>query len=292
MIKVSIIIPIYNVERYLVQCLQSVVNQTLKDIEIICINDGSTDQSGEILEQFARKDSRIIAINQKNQGVSITRNNGLKMAQGKYIGWVDSDDWIDPDFYQRLYESALKYEADIAMAGYKDIDEQNKTLKTAIRFLKEKAYNNFNKKMKFIEKHMYLWNKIFKKDFLDKCQLYFPENVTYEDVIWLPQIFYKAEKVCTVPNTYYHYRENPNSIVHTTKNDSKKLKDSKNAFFIKDNFIRKNKINWELPFRSRIKIYFLGIPLLKIKENEKSWQLYFFKIPLLKFKKIYYHHYD
>ena len=107
MIKVSVIIPVYNVDKYLEECLQSVCSQTLKDIEIICINDGSTDKSGQILKDFAKKDKRIILIEQENRGVSIARNNGLKAARGEYIGFVDSDDCIDPDFYEKLENACL-----------------------------------------------------------------------------------------------------------------------------------------------------------------------------------------
>ena len=94
-VKVSVIIPLYNVENYLKQCLDSVVNQTLKEIEIICINDGSTDNSKQILEDYARKDDRIKIINRKNSGQGVARNVGIKYAKGEYIGFVDSDDWVD-----------------------------------------------------------------------------------------------------------------------------------------------------------------------------------------------------
>ena len=117
--KISVIIPVYNVERFLKKCLESVINQTLSDLEIICINDGSTDKSLSILNSFAQKDNRIIVINQDNQGQSCARNAGLSIATGKYIGFVDSDDWIDLDFYEKLYNTAKKYNADIAAAGIK-----------------------------------------------------------------------------------------------------------------------------------------------------------------------------
>ena len=113
--KISIIVPVYNVEKYLERCLDSLINQTLKDIEIICINDGSTDNSSEILKEYAKKDSRIIIINQNNQGISVARNNGMNKAKGKYIGFVDSDDWVDLDFFEKLYKAAEKHNAQIAV---------------------------------------------------------------------------------------------------------------------------------------------------------------------------------
>ena len=102
-IKVSIIIPVYNVEKYLQKCLESLVNQTLKEIEIICINDGSTDKSEEILKIFAQKDDRIIVVNKENEGQSVARNVGIKLAKGEFLGFVDSDDWVDLDFFEKLY---------------------------------------------------------------------------------------------------------------------------------------------------------------------------------------------
>ena len=112
--KVSIIVPVYNVEKYLEKCLDSLVNQSLHDIEIICVNDGSKDDSLDILEKYAKKDSRIKIINKQNQGLSAARNDGLKVAAGEYVGYVDSDDWVDLNFYEKLYESAKKYNAEIA----------------------------------------------------------------------------------------------------------------------------------------------------------------------------------
>ena len=104
MTKVSIIVPVYNVEKYLERCLDSLINQTLTNIEIVCINDGSTDNSGKILDDYAAKDNRIKVIHQNNAGQAVARNNGLKIANGNYINFVDSDDWVDLDFIEKLYK--------------------------------------------------------------------------------------------------------------------------------------------------------------------------------------------
>ena len=117
-IKISVIVPVFNAEKYLKMCLNSLVSQTLKNIEIICIDDGSTDNSLAILDKFKSKDDRIKIIKQKNYGVSMARNNGISEAQGEYIGFVDADDWVDKDFFEKLYNAAQKYNADIATAGY------------------------------------------------------------------------------------------------------------------------------------------------------------------------------
>lgn len=115
--KVSIIVPVYNVEKYLRKCIDSLVNQTLNDIEIICINDGSTDKSLKILKEYKNKDSRIILLNQENSGQSVARNRGIEIAKGEYLGFVDPDDWIDLDYYEKLYNAAIGTNADIATAG-------------------------------------------------------------------------------------------------------------------------------------------------------------------------------
>lgn len=105
-IKISVIVPVFNAEKYLKMCLNSLVSQTLKNIEIICIDDGSTDNSLAILDKFKSKDNRIKIIKQKNYGVSMARNNGISEAQGEYIGFVDADDWVDKDFFEKLYNAA------------------------------------------------------------------------------------------------------------------------------------------------------------------------------------------
>lgn len=116
-IFVSIIVPVYNVEKYLARCLNSLIEQTLYEIEIICVDDGSTDNSPKILKQYADKYPNIKIITQTNKGLSAARNTGMNHAQGKYIGFVDSDDWIDKDFYEKLFYTAQKYNASISAAG-------------------------------------------------------------------------------------------------------------------------------------------------------------------------------
>ncbi len=115
--KVSIIVPVYNVENYLNRCLDSLINQSFDDIEIICINDGSTDRSLEILKDYEKKDNRVKIINKENSGVSNCRNKGIKVSNGEYIVFVDSDDWIDIDTYEIMMDNIIKYNADIAVSN-------------------------------------------------------------------------------------------------------------------------------------------------------------------------------
>lgn len=116
--KVSVIVPVYNVENYIRKCLDSIISQTLKDIEIILVDDGSEDNSGKICDEYAEKDSRIIVIHQKNNGLSNARNTGLNIASGEYIGFVDSDDYIKSEMYSEMYQTAEKTDADMVLCNY------------------------------------------------------------------------------------------------------------------------------------------------------------------------------
>ena len=134
-IKVSVIIPVYNVELYLLKCLDSLKNQSLKEIEIICINDGSTDSSGKILDEYLKKDNRIQVINKINEGQGIARNIGIDIAKGEYIGFVDPDDWINAKKKKKMYNQAKNINSDIVICDYsKHFENSNKT--TVQKFFK------------------------------------------------------------------------------------------------------------------------------------------------------------
>ena len=138
MTAVSVIVPVYNTEGFLQKCLDSLTNQTLEDIEIICVNDGSTDNSLKILEDNAIRDDRIKIINQKNKKQGAARNAGMKIATGEYIGFVDSDDWIDLDFYEKLYNAATRHNFDIALGT--NIRVKKNVNKKRLNITEEKEY--------------------------------------------------------------------------------------------------------------------------------------------------------
>ncbi len=212
---VSVIIPVYNVEQYLRQCLDSVVNQTLRNIEIICVNDGSTDGSLEILKEYAKDDSRIIVIDKENEGVSATRNKGIETARGEYIGFVDSDDWIDLNYYEVLYNAAKIQDADLA--------------KTTVNF--NKYNNNFSpdrrrnapviqayshNKLLYINDGLgVVWNSIYKLSYIKKYNLVFDNTLhAMEDVFFTAQAIYYSKKSIPVLGTNYNHRnENGLGIV-------------------------------------------------------------------------------
>lgn len=284
MTKVSIIVPVYNVEKYLSECLDSLISQTLSDIEIICINDGSKDSSLEILEKYAQKDKRIVVINQENSGVSTARNTGMKCANGEYIGFIDSDDWIDSDFYEKLYNSAKNNDADITVASiirYRKIEQ-----KYRVKYIKEKAFTDLQDKISAcsVPRICYVWNKLYRKELIQD-DLFTP-NVYFEDVIWLPNIIKKANKVVTVDGINYYYRVNNDSIVK--RPSKKKQQDNYYAKKKMVEFFNENNLKLTKKERTLVKCSysFFNIPLLKIKEID-NYLLYllFDLIPIAKIKK-------
>ncbi len=232
MVKVSIIVPVYNVEKYLSKCLESLINQTLKDIEIICVNDGSIDNSLDILKNFAQKDPRIKIIDKQNEGVAIARNIALEQATGEYIGFVDSDDYIDLDYFEKLYNTATKNNSDIAVTSIlkhkKYFDKYN------VRYSEEQVAENIQEKIKLCgdKKHFffYAWNKIYKTDLIKNNKIKFSEGQIYEDVMFAMNALYFSNKVVSVPNTKYHYVERNNSLVKYKDKAGKKAEDLTKAY--------------------------------------------------------------
>lgn len=241
--KVSVIIPVYNVEQYLSKCLESVINQTLQDIEIICINDGSTDNSLQILEEYAQKDSRIIVINQQNQGVAAARNKGLEIASGCYIGFVDPDDWVDSDFFEKLYEKSENETIDILKGNFDIVhtDGTTETTKEQEQIEKELQQTNFP----FNSFYSAWLSAIYKKDLIDNYKINFPDTLYLEDIAFLHKFLYVASSFGLVNNTFYHNFKRPDSL--TTKKQDKKMyehcfnsrKDI--AIFLNENEINKDR---------------------------------------------------
>ena len=199
--KISVIIPIYNVEGFLPRCLDSIINQTFDDIEIICVNDGSTDGSLKILEHYADMDKRIKIISQPNAGQSVARNNGLKHVQGEYISFIDSDDWIDKEYYEHLYNLITKKNADIAVANVKITDGQI----VSELGTKNLIANNLDEKLENLSTGG-VWDKIFKTKLFTENNLSFPNGRYYEDnIIALQTAYYSDKMVFTNAVAYYYF---------------------------------------------------------------------------------------
>lgn len=276
MSKVSIIVPVYNVEKYLRKCIDSLINQTLNDIEIICINDGSTDKSIKILKEYKNKDSRIILLNQENSGQSVARNRGIEIAKGEYLGFVDPDDWIDLDYYEKLYNAASTNDTDIAVGGIIRVTGIKK--KKFLNFEKETLTDNTKLKFELcdVPEKSYIWNKIYKTQKLKEINLKFEEGRIFEDCIFTPQALFFLGKMVTVPNIYYYYLRRGNS---TVKQRSEKANaDSIYAHKKASEFIKEHNIDISSfePKTYRYKIF--GVTIFKIRQKGKKKQYALFNI--------------
>lgn len=205
MVKVSIIVPIYNVEKYLAKCLESLVNQTIDSYELILVNDGSTDGSQVIVNEYVTKYPDIIKSYYKtNGGLSSARNHGMKYVTGEYIGFVDSDDWVLPDMFKLMYYNAKNNGSDIGCCGYTEIfsDRENHHIP---RYM---GYKNCRYKIEVVS-----WNKIYKTDFLKKNNLVFLVGVLHEDFDFTTRSLSLTSKVSFIDDYLYIYnRLNQNSI--------------------------------------------------------------------------------
>lgn len=222
--KISVIIPVYNVGPYLRECLDSVVNQTLRDIEIICVNDGSTDNSGAILVEYAARDERIIVITQKNRGLSAARNVGIDAAKGKYIYFIDSDDYIDLDALEVLYNRAEELKLDMLFFDfvyfYDGVEPEPWS------FQREEyngTYLGIELLKKFRDEGTYwvtVWAYLIRREFLQNSGVRYVDGMLHEDMIFTPLLMMKAHQVSHFGCAFYHRRVRPNSIttVHTAKN--------------------------------------------------------------------------
>ncbi len=214
--KISIIIPFNNVENYMEECLKSVINQTLNDIEIILINDASKDKSREIVQNYANNDGRIKIIDidtQKGQGFA--RNRGIETAQGEYIGFVDSDDFIEPDMFELLYNSAKENNTDITMCQAREYDDLNNKYITSDYYslaplgsFKDGVFSAEDTKTNILDINVALWNKIYKKEFLLSTGEMFPEGFIYEDLPFFFGTYLKAKRINIVWKNLYCYRIN------------------------------------------------------------------------------------
>ena len=225
--KISIITPVYNADLYLEECLNSLVNQTLEDIEIICVNDNSKDKSLKILQNFAKKDKRIKIINfDETSGQSRARNVALESVSGEYIGFVDADDFVDLDMFEKMYKKAQN--ADMVMCQAKVFDDKVKTYKDDAYFALECFDDKFAEKpfthedtVDFItEINVSVWNKIYRTEFLKKLGVNFQEGFIYEDLPYFYEVYTQAKKVVLLKEFLYSYRiNNQNStMTRTDKN--------------------------------------------------------------------------
>ncbi|KZX14828.1 putative glycosyltransferase EpsH [Methanobrevibacter filiformis] len=224
--KISVIIPVYNAENYLNKCLDSVINQSLKNFEIICINDGSTDNSLKILKEYANKDKRIKIINQENKGAGAARNKGLNTAKGEYIEFVDSDDWLENNTLDYLYSLAKNKNTDIIMFKLRPWnDKENKFFKrndyelSALKkYFNHELYSHHEIKEELFNISVSPCNKFYKKDFLDNIHAKFPEGTIFEDNPFFFQVILNFKKLFIIDKYLYNRRVRENSVI-TSKDE-------------------------------------------------------------------------
>ena len=249
--EISIIIPVYNSEKYLDTCLNSLINQTFKDIEIICINDGSMDNSLNIMEKYAQTDKRIIVISQENSGVAVARNKGLKTATGNYVMFCDSDDYYYPDMCKTMLNKLKKENVDTVMCSANVFSDFKSTrdLKEVQEQYDNKDYlcslNDWKNKLLLSNE---LWNKIFKKEIIDKYHICFPEKMWCDDRAFIMKYLACSDNVLVLKDRLYNYRLTPNSYCENVHNKKYKnfydtifaMQDVK-RFFTQNELMEKNK---------------------------------------------------
>lgn len=241
--KISVIIPIYNMEQYLNECLDSVISQTLKDIEIICINDGSIDNSLKILKEYEKKDKRIKIINQENSGVAIARNHGIDISKGEFIAFLDSDDkYINSNALESLYNAAVKNKVLIS-GGNSNKYINEKKVEKLDHFEKEGIvyYTDF-------QKPYYFWKYIYNSTFIKKNKIYFPNYSRFQDPIFFIKAMNEAKYFYALPQDVHYYRAsdtimkmNEKKIIDTLKGmlDILKYSDKNNLNILFNNIVNK-----------------------------------------------------
>ena len=210
---ISIIIPVYKVEIYLEKCIQSVINQTYENLQIILVDDGSPDNCGKICDEYAKKDHRIEVIHNSNGGLSDARNKGLEIAKGEYIGFVDSDDYIEADMYEVLYNLLKQYNADVSICNFYTVSQGKISIKNA-----DNGINEYNRieilKEILLDKNIqsYAWNKLYKKELFDEIK--YPIGKKYEDIGTTFYLLEKCNKVVVTGKSEYYYINRQDSIVN------------------------------------------------------------------------------
>lgn len=231
--KVSIIVPIYNVEKYLDRCMQSLVNQTLKDIEIILVDDGSPDNCPQMCDEYAQKDNRIKVLHKQNAGLGFARNSGLEIATGKYVAFVDSDDYVDTSMYETLYIRAETINVDVVFCGFntevsknkwRESKEVNKDQLWVGNNVKEFMYNMIASGKGVRQERLYqmsVWHAIYKREIIANNKLAFPSEreVVSEDIPFQVDFLKNANKVLYLNMHFYYYCLNGSSLTATFKKE-------------------------------------------------------------------------
>lgn len=223
MARVSVVIPVYNIERHLRQCLDSVTGQSLRDMEVICVDDGSTDDSPEILTEYARKDSRFQIITQPNAGPGAARNTGMAQATGEYLIFLDSDDWFEPDFLERMVARAESTKADVTVCRAVEFDTETGKELPSEWMLKSQYLPGAAFSPEDIAEHIFQftygwpWDKLYRAGFVKDAGLCYPALPNSEDLVFVFQSLALAKKIAVVENVLVHHRVNRASSVSNSR---------------------------------------------------------------------------
>lgn len=279
--KISIIVPIYNVEKYLERCIQSLLNQTLRDIEIIMVDDESPDDCPQLCDIYASQDQRIKVIHKKNEGLGYARNTGLEIASGEYIAFVDSDDYVDINMYEKLYQIAQKNNLDTVFSNFNTVD-QHQNIHKVLQQKEFHIYKNEDikndlllnmiasdvniKKERSID--MSVWRAIYSREIITSHQIKFESERVFmsEDIIFHIDYLSHAKAVGLVPQAYYYYAVNPESLTKKIRTD--RFEKSK----VLHTEIIKRGLKYKLPssFKQRADRFFIGYARSNIKNLCKS----------------------
>ncbi len=282
MVKVSIIVPVYNCEKVIERTIRSLQDQSLREIEIILINDGSKDNSLSICREIAKEDSRIIVINQENKGVSAARNTGIRFASGEYIGFVDADDWVSHEMYRNMYNRMKNDQSDVCICNYieectyssnlenleieeKVLREKEKIIeKIILNLISGKDYNNrYNTIMGSV------WRLLIKRDFLIGYDITFKIGIPLmEDTIFSLEVFSRSKVVSIDKGNYYHYVNTPNSAIRVYRKN--KIDLLKCVFSCMENIL-KEQLELDENVQKRLDLRYVTMCLSSIT-NEIRWR--------------------
>lgn len=268
---ISVIVPIYNIDRYLGICIESIINQTHKNLEIILVDDGSPDRCPEICDLYAKKDNRIKVIHKKNGGLVSARKAGLMVATGDYVGYVDGDDWIGPGFYESLYSLIKACDADMIAAGHtRDLFDKSEHF---INSIPSGLYEN--EKLSELQKTMisfghfyrpgittYVWNKLFKRSVLIEHQMNVDERITIgEDAAVVYPVIMTCRKIYVTDNCAYHYRQREDSMLKTSSSFNQEIQKLKVLYNYLSEFAKKYSTEYRL--QEQIIDFVLGICMMR-----------------------------
>lgn len=218
---ISLIVPVYNVEKYLHKCLESIVSQTYKNFEVLLINDGSTDNSGEICDEYCKRDNRFKVIHKKNEGVSIARNIGIEKCSGNWISFIDGDDFVDSEYLLNLYSAAIRNNADVVTSDFKGYIEGSAPSPSYYNRKGRVASDSLSGQealslMLNMRENCSVWSKIFKRASIGNLR--FPIGRINEDGLFLFYLYFKTKHVVAIESAHYYYRINPNGLARTVNN--------------------------------------------------------------------------